>query len=768
MNDSNQTFSNIPRDVKSLQAVLIYKEKLLNITNRINAASDINEILVNLQQEILNLFDADRITIYVVDKIKSEIYSKLVSGGEINEIRLKINKLSIAGYTASTRQLLSIINVYDDAEVKRICPDIEFNKSYDIKTGYTTKQVLTCPIIFQDELAGVLQLINKKGANQFNLFDVNCAREISKILGIAFFNQQQKNKKFTSRYHPLLHKNLVTEEELNQATINARQQKKSIEEILLKDYKLNKNDLLESLSLFYNCKFIDFNPNLIIPQDLLAGLNINYLKKNIWLPIKKEDEIISVLIDDPLNINKIDEIQMYLKTQKITFIGSLREDILKLIDVLIAPDINDQGGKVNDLLTELKEEEGEQPEEEDSVKESDNTIIKLANQIIRDAYNKGASDIHIEPYLEKQPTLVRLRIDGECIKYLEVPATYKKALISRLKIMARLNIAERRLPQSGKIKFLYNKKKVELRVEVTPTVGGNEDIVMRILAASEPIPLDKMNLGEYNLKYFKEIITKPYGLVLVVGPTGSGKTTTLHSAVGYINKPETKIWTAEDPVEITQHGLRQVQVHKDIGYTFANAMRSFLRADPDVVMIGEMRDTETAAIGIEASLTGHLVFSTLHTNSAPETVIRLLDMEMDAYNFANALLGILAQRLVRTLCKECKQPYIPNKEEFEELRHEYGEKEFDKTGINYSNKIILYKPIGCDICAKSGYKGRTGIHEFLFGTDEVKRLIISETTMEKLREAATTHGMTTLKQDGIMKVFKGYTDLKQVRKVCIR
>jgi type II secretory ATPase GspE/PulE/Tfp pilus assembly ATPase PilB-like protein len=283
------------------------------------------------------------------------------------------------------------------------------------------------------------------------------------------------------------------------------------------------------------------------------------------------------------------------------------------------------------------------------------------------------------------------------------------------------------------------------------------------------MPLNKMNLSEYNLKHLTKIVNQPYGLILCVGPTGSGKTTTLHSALGHINRPERKIWTAEDPVEITQFGLRQVQVHTSIGLTFANCMRSFLRADPDVIMVGEMRDKDTAAIGIEASLTGHLVFSTLHTNSAPETIVRLLDMGLDAFNFANALLGILAQRLLKTLCESCKEKYHPSKEEYDELVHEYDEEWFDKKlGIKYTDDLTLYRPKGCPKCSNTGYKGRTGIHELLVATDSIKSLIVSGAAIDVIRDKSIEEGMTTLKQDGIMKVFKGDTDLLQVRKVCIK
>jgi type II secretory ATPase GspE/PulE/Tfp pilus assembly ATPase PilB-like protein len=334
--------------------------------------------------------------------------------------------------------------------------------------------------------------------------------------------------------------------------------------------------------------------------------------------------------------------------------------------------------------------------------------------------------------------------------------------------MSDLDISERRKPQDGKIKFKkYSALDVELRVATIPTVGGEEDVVMRILAAGEPIPLDAMGWSDRDNSLMINMITKPYGIVLVVGPTGSGKTTTLHAVLNYINKPETKIWTAEDPVEITQRGLRQVQVLPKIGFDFAAAMRSFLRADPDVIMVGEMRDHETVATGIEASLTGHLVFSTLHTNSAPETITRLLDMGMDPFNFADALLGVLAQRLVRTLCKDCKEAYHPDKDEYEELVRSYAG-EFDALGFPYGDDLTLYRANGCDKCNNTGYRGRTGIIELLDGTDPMKSLIQGKAKMEDIRKQAVTDGMTTLMQDGIRKVFLGMTDLQQVRRVCIK
>jgi type II secretory ATPase GspE/PulE/Tfp pilus assembly ATPase PilB-like protein len=409
-------------------------------------------------------------------------------------------------------------------------------------------------------------------------------------------------------------------------------------------------------------------------------------------------------------------------------------------------------------------------EAEAMVGEEDSAVVKLVNKIILDAYSRGASDIHIEPYPGRQETEVRIRIDGACTLYQKIPFQLRNAVLSRVKIMADLDIAERRKPQDGKIRFKkYGGKDIELRVATVPTQGAMEDIVLRILAAGEPIPLNRIGFSHRNYDKFVESITKPYGIIFVCGPTGSGKTTTLHSAMSYINKTDTKIWTAEDPVEITQRGLRQVQVKPQIGFDFAAAMRSFLRADPDVIMVGEMRDKETTHIGIEASLTGHLVLSTLHTNNAPESITRLLDMGMDPFNFADAILCILAQRLVRTLCRECKRAYAPTQSQYDELVREYGKDTFDAhVEIPYSDDLKLYKSVGCEACNNSGYLGRMGIHELLTGTDELKQLIQNKEHVEKIRQQALKDGMTTLKQDGVEKIFGGNCDLLQVRKVTIK
>jgi type II secretory ATPase GspE/PulE/Tfp pilus assembly ATPase PilB-like protein len=528
------------------------------------------------------------------------------------------------------------------------------------------------------------------------------------------------------------------------------------------------------LAQYHKCPYIEFSDRTIVDIELLKNLNIDYLKKNHWMPLKRDRSAIEVLTDDPGDLDRVQDIKRTFPGLNIRFAVSLRKDIAQFLasstgQPEAAAKLNEN---VSDILGELVNESQLEAQEEAGsagLDENDSAIVRLANQIIADAFRQGSSDIHIEPYGEKRDTLVRFRVDGSCFEYMKIPPSYRRAIVSRLKIMASLDIAERRKPQDGKIKFkLGENKEIELRVATIPTSGYNEDIVMRILAASEPLPLDKMGFSERNLRELQNIADKPYGIILCVGPTGSGKTTTLHSVLGSINTPDIKIWTAEDPVEITQYGLRQVQVHAKIGFTFAAAMRAFLRADPDVIMVGEMRDKETADTGIEASLTGHLVLSTLHTNSAVETVTRLLDMGCDSFSFADAMLGVLAQRLARRVCKDCKETYPASQEEYDELRNGYGSEYWDKLGVKYDENFRLYRGKGCDACNRTGLKGRVALHELLLGTDQMKRLIQAKAKTEEMLRLALSEGMTTLVQDGIEKVLKGQTTYKEVKAVAIK
>jgi len=405
---------------------------------------------------------------------------------------------------------------------------------------------------------------------------------------------------------------------------------------------------------------------------------------------------------------------------------------------------------------------------------TDNALVRLVNKIIIDAYAQGASDIHIESNFGKASTRIRFRKDGDLEDYLELQPAYSNALVSRIKIMGNLDISEHRHAQDGKIIFgKVGAVAIDLRVAVVPTSNNREDVVMRLLGGVEPLPLEALGLCARDFEELKKMITRSYGLILVCGPTGSGKTTTLHSVLHHINRPDMKIWTAEDPIEITQPGLRQVQINAHIDWTFAAAMRAFLRADPDVIMVGEMRDAETTKIGIEASLTGHLVFSTLHTNSAAESVVRLLDLGMDPFNFADALIGILSQRLARKLCLKCKHPHPCSASEIGELLDEYcAETDLDRATVlaqwhrDFSSNgvLLLYEATGCEAC-RAGYKGRVGVYELLSGTPDVKQLVRSRATVPQIVVAARAGGMRLLRQDAIEQTLRGTIDRASARSV---
>ncbi len=754
-----------------------HAEHVKRIAMQIHAASDLDQILLDLHKDILGLFDAEDLTLFAFDAEKKEIFSKVPHVDGVEEVRIPITEHSLPGFCAKYLRPVNIADAYNMAELQTIHPSLLHDASYDKRTGFKTKQVLTYPIVADNKyLMGVLQLQNKKGGSRFTRKDEESVAEIAKALGLAFFNLRKGSKKNPTKFDLLVGNNRISQHDLDHALAESRKGTSDLESILIEKYKVPKIEIGKSLAQFFKCPYIEYSERTLVDIELLKNLNVDYLKKNHWMPLKRDRTAIEILTDDPGNLDRVQDIKRTFPGLNIRFAVSLRRDIAQFLNS--ATGQSDTGGRkldenVSDILGELVTEAQAEAMEDSSgsggLDENDSAIVRLANQIIADAYRQNASDIHIEPYGEKRETLVRFRVDGDCFEYMKIPQSYRRAIVSRLKIMASLDIAERRKPQDGKIKFkLTENKEIELRVATIPTAGYNEDVVMRLLAASEPLPLDKMGFSDRNLQCIKEIAEKPYGIILCVGPTGSGKTTTLHSVLGHINTPDIKIWTAEDPVEITQYGLRQVQVQPKINFTFAAAMRAFLRADPDVIMVGEMRDKETADTGIEASLTGHLVLSTLHTNSAVETVTRLLDMGCDPFSFADAMLGVLAQRLARRVCKDCKEQYVGTPEEYEELRQGYGVSYWDKLGIKQDNTFRLTRGKGCDVCNRSGYKGRVALHELLLGSDQMKRMIQQKTRTEDMLKAAIEEGMTTLVQDGIQKVLQGHTSYKEVKAVAIK
>src|SRR5215467_9737404 len=567
----------------------------------------------------------------------------------------------------------------------------------------------------------------------------------------------------------LIDEGFIRQADLVKAIQDSLHGRTDLEGVLIEKYRVPKAALGKTLSRFFDCPYIPYDERTIADPKLVKDLSHDYLWKHRWLPLKCDGEVLDVLIDNPHDLEWGHDIRRAFPGLTIRYAVSLRRDIERFLQSIIG---EADTGSIADTLGELVQEaKAEQSADRisDGIDENDSAIVRLANQIIAEAYRHDASDIHIEPYTDRKETAIRFRVDGTCSTYMRIPAAYRRALVSRIKIMSSLDIAERRKPQDGKIRFrLHRDKEIELRVATLPTAGNNEDVVLRLLSAKEPIPLEAMEISADMLSTLQEIVEKPHGIILCVGPTGSGKTTTLHALLRYLNTDERKIWTAEDPVEITQEGLRQVQVNPKIGFTFAAAMRSFLRADPDVIMIGEIRDKETADVSIEASLTGHLVLSTLHTNSAVETVIRLLDMGCDPFNFADALQGVIAKRLCRRICSNCKQAYHPSVQEYDKLARAYGTNSWKALKVTYQEEFQLYRGQGCETCNQTGFKGRVALHELLCGSDELRNLIQNRAKTAEMLSFAINEGMTTLVQDGIAKVIAGMTTYDQVRAVAMK
>ncbi|SMB31073.1 Type II secretory pathway, ATPase PulE/Tfp pilus assembly pathway, ATPase PilB [Sterolibacterium denitrificans] len=768
---------------------LMFFKNLQAVTNKIHATNNIDEIMLELSQDLCSLFNADRLTIYAVSEDKTAIVSKVKTGlNSFKDLKLPITDQSIAGYAALSRQLINISDVYDDAELKSYHENLHFLQEVDKRTGYRTKQMLVAPVATTDgDVVGVVQVINNKADEPFSNQVVEGLKGLCETLAIAF-SQRAKLSASKTKYDNLVNDAVISAQELKLAIRSARRKNTDIESVLISEFQVKLAAIGAALAKFFNVPYEPYKADRVKPMDLLKNLKRDYLEQNQWLPLEETSEGTVIMAMDPEQLMNSRVVSNIFPRSKLAYRVSTLSEFRQTLDAFFgAQAAEGDSSSVDDLLTSMADDdEGSESSASDVSAAADNELVKLVNKIIIDAYQQGASDIHIEPSPGKEKTLVRFRRDGSLFKYIEVPASYRNAMVARIKIMCDLDISERRKPQDGKIKFKkFGPVDIELRVATIPSVGG-EDVVMRILAGGEPIPLDKLGVLPENLDRLKSAISKPYGLFFVCGPTGSGKTTTLHSVLKYLNTSETKIWTAEDPVEITQKGLRQVQVNRKAGIDFAMVMRAFLRADPDIIMVGEMRDAETTGIGIEASLTGHLVFATLHTNSAPESVVRLIDMGMDPFNFSDALLGILAQRLAKRLCK-CKEPYTPDEDEMRLFIKEYCT-ELQRTeaflkdadaardaiyqrwlnSYAENGKFTLYRPRGCVTCNETGYKGRMGLHELMLGSDRVKKLIQEGARVAELLACALEEGMTTLKMDGMEKVLQGHLDLKTVRSVCIK
>jgi type II secretory ATPase GspE/PulE/Tfp pilus assembly ATPase PilB-like protein len=700
---------------------------------------------------ILNAFGAKRMSLFQRRLQHQDLVARFKTGKETREIKVSISPQSIAGYVAMAQQALIINDPYDDSQLSAIHSRLRFDKKFDKNSQFKTDNILCVPVMNAGVLMGVMQIINTNNSAGYQDSDLSLALEISDMLGDKFRYELGGT---TNPFDYLVHKNLVSNKVIQELTQDATM-KQSVQR-LMSEHRIAEQEIGNAISVHYQVPFIGYLPENYHLYQTDAKLNLSYLKRNYVAVVADVRENPIVLMAEPNNASLLMEIESALGIDSYEIAVGLPNQILQYLGE------NSSGsgpGEMDEILDEIGNTGEDDDELNEDLAEDAPAVVRLVSRVLHDAKKLNASDIHIDP--EKgAPTRVRMRVDGVIRDITQVPASHHNAVIARIKIMSSLNIAEKRVPQDGKLAFRMSGQAVEVRVATIPTVAG-EGVVMRILATGSAMPIGKMNLSPRNIGMLEKMIKKPHGILLVVGPTGSGKTTTLHAILGYLNTPDKKIWTAEDPVEITQPGLQQVQVVPKIGFTFANALRAFLRADPDIILIGEMRDKETAHAGIEASLTGHLVLSTLHTNSAPETISRLLDLGLDPVNFSDACVGILAQRLIRTLCPNCKEKYPAVESEKAFIKRQYGDVHYAELGLD--ENLMLYKSMGCDECGDSGYRGRTGVHELLTMTGELRALVYKEAPASEMKAQAITDGMRTLTQDAVLKVLKGDTDISQIQ-----
>ncbi len=742
-------------------------------------STHIDDALSALAFDLTTFFEAEGVRMFAHDAVDNEVYTRVKLSDTFVELRFAVSEESLAGYTALHKKVVAVDDVRH-SEAFADYPGMRYDARYEDRTGVRVTSIISVPMLEEDgHLIGLIQLVNVRRPVAEYTAQLDFLVHVGKLVAAAVFHHDERQRRAT-KFDLLLEEGVISSEELTEAIKIARQQPEDAVlgdpvSVLLENYKIPEEDMRASLSRYYLTDFLSYEDSRIIPPELLQGYNTEYFRKNFVIPIALEEGVLTVLMDNPFNSALVRDLKATYQADRCRLFVGFRKDIVKYIESARGFTLMDDGtdpqlqAAAPEPVDSEDDSDHAEMEEEDILDENAPLVAQVVNKLILEAYESGVSDIHVEPGLGKQQTTIRYRKDGACFPHAQIPKSLSPAVINRIKVMSRLKLEEHRFPQSGKIRLKYGDKVIELRVEVTPTVGRKEDVVMRVLAGGTFLSISDLDLSEHNRKALLDVAAKPYGILLAVGPTGSGKTTTLHAILHHLNTPEKKIWTVEDPVEITQPGLRQVQVNLNIKpepFDFAKAMRSFLRADPDIIMVGEMRDRDTAAIAVEASLTGHLVLSTLHTNSAPETITRIIEMGIDPINVADSLLGILAQRLVRVLCDACKKEYAPDAAELDTLAAACHREHLAACGLDGSVDR-LFHPVGCDRCVKTGFRGRAGIHELLRGTPAVKQAITAGKTMTELRDTALADGMGTLKMDGIRRVIAGQTTLSEVLKVCI-
>lgn len=842
--------------VEELLKNLEFHKSIQRITSRIHTAANLREIVIDIKEDIRRLFHIHRLSIYLIDKGKKEIYTLLDDGHETKEIRLPINSTTFAGYVAQKKKMLHIADAYNEREIKIINDALKFDDSQDEITGTTTGQIIVSPIMHEGTMLGVMEIMNQKDTDAIDDYKQIFLDEISGCLAKAFLTQHdfiQNSQKDRVRLEKLIQEGILTSDQMNQAMKESLDVKEDLATILIKRYGVSKEAIGDALADHFSCPFTPYSDDIFIPSKLLAGIEKSSLLTMVWIPLKVVKGKIHILISDPSDFIKKREIGKILETDSIQYSVALTADILKLIDRFYPeedealpeekpkqapatdlPDLdvhtsrsmtnipassldasaNDDlsasaktpaagvkapfnpsipkpvpaGGMVPDsdpgrqekssraekpapvrimtLTTDAAKQHGKA---DGIVPQPEKSMPSTCSDILFEAHGRRASDIHFEPDPLNDNISLRIRVDGQFMPYRTMSYGDYEIFTQTVKQSAHLDATNRAAIQNGKFKLKRpSGDEIHLRVTFIPTRSGMEDTVIHISSKAKMIPLELLGLSEDHYAELANILRQPRGVILVVGPAGAGVTTTLHACLENINTPDKKIWTAEEAVEIVQNGLRQVPIDPQKGFDFPHVLRSFLNADPDVIMINPIHDLETARLCMEASLKGRLVLGSLRADNIVDAIERCLDMGINHLVFADAMLAIVEQRLIKTLCPKCKGKYHPSREEYDELADIYGEQAFSKFNIPYSDSFSLYRPKGCEVCGHTGYGGRTCVSEIFVFTPQLKRMIRRKETVDSLYQTAISHGLTTLIQDGISKVLQGFSDNRHVRLTCLK
>lgn len=746
MEDSPHCFN------ESVEYQLLFYE----VVQQLQGADQFLNVYPDIEHKLRVLLKSERVIVYKRGRHRRELSAYAQNKcGTSQEIRLDFSPDSIAGYVALAQKPVCVRDVTNPEALTKIHPSLCNDEKGDRLLGFKTRSTMAVPIFHGAILIGVMQLINRR-EGRFSPSEYKKLKVFADMLGNHFYEELGVTE---GPYDFLVQQDLLTPTELELHTERERATGVSVGYALLAEGKIPRETIGRSLASFYQVPFASLNFNARIPSKLIAEINPNYIKRQGWIPIAEDGKEVTILIDDPSDSDKNLTIENLFRGRKVKMLLMLREEIAEIAERALED--NGAGSSLEQLTHLAASEVSEQDAEanEFGMESRDSNVVRLIDRLIDEAYGRRASDIHIQPAPSGKMARILFRIDGVCRQITCVPQKLIRPLVSRLKVICSMDLAERRLPQDGRCTMRVRNQEVEIRAAVIPNATGLETAVLRLQASSEAMHIFGLDLSPCNLQAVQSLLRKKHGLILVVGPTGSGKTTTLHSLTGQLNDGEKVIWTVEDPVEISQPGLQQVGVNSKTGLSFGMALRSFLRADPDVILVGEMRDKETAEIAVHASMTGHLVMSSLHANSAAETINRLRSLGIPGYDLADSLRGIVSQRLLRTPCQKCATTGLPEPQDQAFLENLVTAEQLNPLPSNFE----LTKGQGCNQCDGTGYSGRIGIQEVLTVDRQVNELILKNASSHKIVDAAADSGYQSLVQDGVDKLFAGRIDIDELK-----